>query len=78
MLYSHSTAYSHELRAVKKHDFLYNTLHDFFSPLTRDLKIRPLLRRATEIVDILEEIAAAGHDELITAFLGVAARVKLY
>lgn len=46
--------------------------------LTRNLKIGPFLRRATEVVDILEEITAAGHEELITAFLCVAAGVKLY
>ncbi len=46
--------------------------------LTRNLEIRPFLRRATEVVDVLEEIAAAGHDELITAFLCVAAGVKFY
>ena len=46
--------------------------------LTGDLEIRPFLRRAAEVVDILEEIAAAGHDELVTAFFCVAAGVKLY
>lgn len=46
--------------------------------LTRDFKIRPFLRRTTEVVDILEEIAAAGHDEFITAFLCVAAGIKFY
>lgn len=44
--------------------------------LTRNLKIGPFLRGTTEVVDILEEITAAGHDELITAFLCVAAGVK--
>ena len=34
--------------------------------------------RSTEVVDILEEITAAGHDELITAFFCVAAGVKFY
>lgn len=46
--------------------------------LTRDFKVRPFLRRSTEVVDVLEEVTAAGHDELITAFLCVAAGVKLY
>lgn len=46
--------------------------------LTRNLKIGPFLRRATKVVDILEEITTAGHDELVTAFLCVAAGVKFY
>lgn len=46
--------------------------------LTRDLKISPFLRRATKVVNVLEEITAARHDELITAFLCVAAGVKFY
>lgn len=54
---------------------------DTFSPnkfLTRNLKIGPFLRGATEVVDVLEEITAAGHDKLITAFLCVAAGVKFH
>lgn len=45
--------------------------------LTRDFKVGPFLRRSTEVVNVLEEVSAAGHDELITAFLCVAAGVKL-
>lgn len=46
--------------------------------LTRNLKVRPFLGRAAEVVDVLEEITAAGHEEFITAFFCVAAGVKLY
>lgn len=44
--------------------------------LTRNLEIGPFLRRPAEIVDVLQEIAAAGHDELVAAFLRVATGVK--
>lgn len=46
--------------------------------VTRDLEVGPLLRRSAEVVDVLEEVAAAGHDELVAAFLRVAAGVKFY
>lgn len=46
--------------------------------LTRNLKISPFLWRATEVMNVLEEITAARHDEFITAFLCVAAGVKFY
>lgn len=45
--------------------------------LTWKLKVSPFLRRATEAVPVLLEIAAAGHEQLITALLGVTLRVKL-
>lgn len=44
--------------------------------LTGNLEIGPFLRRPTEIVDVLQEVAAARHDELITAFLRVATGVE--
>lgn len=44
--------------------------------LTRDFEVGPFLRRSTEVVNILEEITAAGHDKLITALFCVAAGVE--
>lgn len=46
--------------------------------LTGDFKVGPLLRRPTEVVNILDKIAAAGHDELVAAFLCVAAGIEFY
>lgn len=56
-----------------KKNTLEKKLHLF---LTRNLKISPFLWRAAEVVDVLEEISTARHDDLITAFLCVAAGVK--
>lgn len=55
---------------------LFVHLFQFF--LTRNLEIRPFHWRTTEVVDVMEEIAAAWHGDLITAFLCVAVGVKLY
>lgn len=43
---------------------------------TWKLKVVPFLRRATEAVPVLLEIAAAGHEQLITAFFCITLRVK--
>lgn len=44
---------------------------------TWELKVFPLLLGPTEAVPVLLEVAAAGHGQLVTAFLRVALRVEL-
>ncbi len=46
--------------------------------LTWNLKVGPFLVRTTESVQVLQEVTAAGHKELITSFLCVTARVELH
>lgn len=43
---------------------------------TWKLKVFPFLLRPTEIVSVLLKVTAAGHGQLVTAFLCVALRVK--
>lgn len=45
--------------------------------LTWELEVSPFLGGATEAVPVLLEVAAAGHEQLITALLCVTLRVKL-
>lgn len=55
-----------------------NILHNLTQCIfTWKLEVSPFLRGATEAVPVLLEVAAAGHEQLITALLCVTLRVKL-